>query len=109
MSRRFNAAVVAAALCVFCLSSVCQADGLEKQSRYIDGKLDVPVMLACTGRIMTIDKDGVENKSYSKDVGNTGDGMILKLKNTPDIAEIIGKTKLPGQVFVAFAAKGGTF
>lgn len=77
MSRRFNAVAVAAALCVVCLSVVCHADGLEKQSQYIDGKLDVPIMLACTGRIMTIDKDGVETKAYSKDVGNTGDGMIL--------------------------------
>ncbi len=72
MSKQYFSIIIA---CL--ITSLCLADGLEKQSKHIDGKLDVPVMLACTGRILTIDKDGNETAAHTHNVGNTGDGMIL--------------------------------
>lgn len=78
-----------------------QQTALEKQSDFIDGKLDTSVMLACSGKIMIIDKDGNETFSYRENVGNVGDGMVLPNGNilfadgdsvvevTPDKKEVL--------------------
>ncbi len=38
-------------------------------------------------------------------IKKTGEGMVLRLKNTTDIAAELGRRKRPGQVLVAFAAE----
>ena len=38
-------------------------------------------------------------------IKKTGQGMVLELKNTTDIARTLGERKHPGQVLVAFAAE----
>jgi phosphopantothenoylcysteine decarboxylase/phosphopantothenate--cysteine ligase len=38
-------------------------------------------------------------------IKKTGEGMVLELKNTTDIARTLGERKHPGQVLVAFAAE----
>ena len=45
-----------------------------------------------------------ETTAESK-IKKTGEGMILRLKNTTDIAAELGRRKRPGQILVAFAAE----
>ena len=121
--KKFILGFTACVVGLWCLGAIAEnVFAQEKVNECLHGNLDAPIVLACSGRVVILDKNGNETFRYDKGIGNLNDVEYLPNGNilfadgdsvvevTPDKDEIlhfVADDKRPDSMFSAERLENG--